>query len=96
MLADLLAATVFSVAGCLIVTIGIVTGGDWLMTSFKNRRETRMARIEADLDRKQDELRRTILRLAEALGAEAHEARKALIRESYLASGQAPERPGDS
>lgn len=52
--------------------------------------------VEAELDRKQDELRGTILRLAEALGAEAHEARKALIRESYLASGRVPERPTDS
>lgn len=50
----------------------------------------RRARIEAELDRKQDELRATVLQLAEALGADAHEARKALIRESYRASGRAP------
>ena len=54
--------------------------------------ERRRARIEAELDQKQDELRRTILDLADALGMEAHEARKALIRESYLASGQVPRR----
>ena len=53
-------------------------------------RPRRAARIEAELDRKQDELRATILSLAEALGADAHEARKALIRESYLASGKVP------
>lgn len=52
--------------------------------------ERRRARIEAELDRKQDELRRTILHLADALGMEAHEARKALIRESFLASGRTP------
>ncbi len=56
----------------------------------------RMARIEAELDRKQDELRATVLHLAEALGADAHEARKALIRESFLSSGRIPDEPGDS
>ncbi|MCC4267334.1 hypothetical protein [Microbacterium schleiferi] len=50
----------------------------------------RRARIEADLDRKQEQLRRTVLDLANALGMEAHETRRALIRESYLASGKVP------
>lgn len=58
--------------------------------------ERRRARIEAELDRKQDELRRTVLQLADALGMEAHEARKALIRESFLASGRTPNQPSDS
>ncbi|NYD66389.1 hypothetical protein [Agromyces atrinae] len=58
--------------------------------------ERRRARIEAELDRKQDELRRTVLQLADALGMEAHEARKALIRESFLASGRTPSEPSDS
>lgn len=58
--------------------------------------ERRRARIEAELDRKQDELRRTVLQLADALGMEAHEARKALIRESFLASGRTPNEPSDS
>lgn len=59
-----------------------------LMDLRRSRRTRRVARIEADLDRTQAELRQTILRLAEELGADAHEARKALIRESYLATGQ--------
>ena len=50
----------------------------------------RIARIEAELDRQQAELRATILNLANQLGADAHEARKALIRESFLASGKVP------
>lgn len=58
--------------------------------------ERRRARIEAELDRKQDELRRTVLQLADALGMEAHEARKALIRESFLASGRTPNESSDS
>ena len=33
----------------------------------------------------------TILQLASELGADAHEARRALIRESYLTSGRVPD-----
>jgi len=58
--------------------------------------ERRRARIEAELDRKQDELRRTVLQLADTLGMEAHEARKALIRESFLASDRTPNESSDS
>ncbi|WP_448810387.1 hypothetical protein [Agromyces bauzanensis] len=63
---------------------------------IKARRDRRVDRVEAELDRKQDELRATILHLANALGAEAHEARKALIRESYLASGRLSKDPSGS
>lgn len=52
--------------------------------------QRRRARIEAELDQKQEELRRTILQLATAIGMESHEARRALIRESFLASGRIP------
>ena len=62
---------------------------DWLAALRKRRR----ARIERELDRKQAELRIAIFGLASQLGADAHEARKALIRESYLASGRVPPRP---
>ncbi len=65
-------------------------GGAWLMRFISRRREARIARIEAELDRTQEELRRTILQLADALGAEAHQARKALIHESFIASGRVP------
>lgn len=59
----------------------------------ESRRQRRIAHIEADLDRTQEEMRQTILRLASHLGADAHEARKALIRESFLASGKVPPEP---
>lgn len=65
-----------------------VTG--WLVRLHEGRNARRRAAIEAKLDRKQAELRNTVLSLADALGMEAHEARKALIRESYWASGQVP------
>ena len=68
-------------------------GGERLMQWIIRRRDARLARIDAELDHKQEELRRTILNLADALGMEGHEARKALIRESYRASGTVPDRP---
>lgn len=52
--------------------------------------QRRRARVEAELDQKQEEMRRTILQLATAIGMESHEARRALIRESFLASGRIP------
>jgi hypothetical protein len=72
------------------VVIGVVKGGELLMQSTQNHRYIRTRRAEAELDRQQEELRSTILSLADALGMEAHEARKALIRESYRATGQVP------
>jgi hypothetical protein len=71
---------------------GLWMGGEWLMNWFTRRREARMTHTRSELDHTQDELRRTILQLADALGVEAHEARKALIRESYLATGRTPDR----
>ncbi len=83
-LALLLFYAVFGVAWLIwLVVISVV---DWIKALRANMR----ARIERELDRQQAELRATILHLAEQLGADAHEARKALIRESYLTSGQTP------
>ena len=82
------------VAVLLVATGGLIwpmwKGAWWLLGWFDSRSERRRARIERELDRQQAELRSTILKLASSLGADAHEARKALIRESYLASGQTP------
>ncbi|MDQ4213747.1 hypothetical protein [Microbacterium capsulatum] len=74
-----------------------VTGTLWtwkerVMNLIIPGRRAHQARLEAELDRKQDEMRRTILQLAAALGMESHEARRALIRESFLASGGVPPR----
>lgn len=66
-------------------------GGVWLVDWIKTLRERKRAWIERELDRTQAELRTAILRLASELGADAHEARRALIRESHLASGGVPE-----
>lgn len=67
-----------------------IQGSELLVNWLRDRRARRIARIEAELDRKQMELRTTILQLAGQLGGDAHEARKALIRESFLASGKVP------
>lgn len=67
-------------------------GGKWLVNWLIRRQEARTAHTRAELDRTQDQLRRTILQLTDVLGVEAHEARRALIRESYLASRRAPSR----
>lgn len=72
--------------------VGTYKGGEWLVRWFLERRKQQQLAIERELDRKQAELRGTILNLADALGMEAHEARKALIRESYRVSGQPPQK----
>ena len=75
------------------IVVGLIVKGVieltlWIVNKVKDHRATKRSRIEAELDRTQAELRATILNLASQLGAEAHEARKALIRESFLASQQ--------
>lgn len=73
------------------VIYGVCTGGEWLVRYFLDRRARKRAALEAELDRKQEELRHTILRLSSAFNGDAHEARKALIRESFIASGRVPD-----
>lgn len=58
----------------------------WIAKRVSRHRDGKRAEVEAELDRQQAELRATIYSLASQLGADAHEARKALIRESYRAS----------
>lgn len=72
---------VVAIVGLLL--IGGVLELDYQLQQWRLRR---IRRIEAELDRTQAELRATILKLASELGADAHEARKALIRESFMAS----------
>ncbi len=72
--------------------VGLVIAVTELLDRWERRRQRKINRVEAELDRTQAQLRATILTLASELGADAHEARKALIRESFLASGRMPER----
>lgn len=79
-------AFVIYLAVILVIAFGRQPLEQWL----GRRRDRRRARIEAELDRTQAELRQTILKLAAAMNGDALEARKALIRESYLARGEVP------
>ncbi|MBC9944187.1 hypothetical protein ICL81_06625 [Leucobacter sp. cx-328] len=57
--------------------------GDWR----QSRHQRKLARIEEDLDDAQEELRHTILELAEQLAVDRDEASRALTRAAYLTSG---------
>jgi hypothetical protein len=65
----------------LAVTLGVLI----ILGAIADWREARASRVEAELDRAERELRVRIFTLASQLSAEAHDARKALIRESFLA-----------
>ncbi|WP_416442590.1 hypothetical protein AB3K78_09185 [Leucobacter sp. HNU] len=56
----------------------------------EQRRQVQMARIEADLDAAQNDLRLAVLALAEHLAADRDEASRALTRAAYLSSGGVP------
>jgi hypothetical protein len=56
----------------------------WIATQVRQYRQRRRDRIEAELDRAEAELKATLYELASQLSQNAHEARKALIRESFL------------
>lgn len=58
--------------------------------SIKQRRQRRIARIEAELDAKQEQLRRTILSLAQQLAAERDETSRQMARAAFLTSGKTP------
>jgi sirohydrochlorin ferrochelatase len=51
-------------------------------------RSRKRARIEAELDRTSHELRATMYALAKELSDAGHDARKEMIRQSFLASGK--------
>jgi ABC-type methionine transport system permease subunit len=59
-----------------------IAAADFITKLVERRRERRQ--VEAKLI--EAEMQRALITLASQLGAEAHEARKALIRESFLAS----------
>lgn len=69
-----------------LLATGVIDMAAWIVDRIRRYRTSKQARIEAELDRKQAELRAAIFNLASQLGAEAHDARKALIRASFLAS----------
>lgn len=67
----------------------------WELWQSRRERETqaRVAAIEAELDEKSRAMRERMFEIAEALHAEGHEARKSMIRASFIASGKLPGAP---
>lgn len=59
-----------------------------LWDKYEAWQERRRARIEAELDAKSEQLRQTILSLADDLAADRDEASKALTRAMFLTTGR--------
>ncbi|GAB2651508.1 hypothetical protein GCM10027169_16280 [Gordonia jinhuaensis] len=59
-----------------------------LWDEYEAWQERRRARIEAELDAKSEQLRQTILSLADDLAADHDEASKALTRAMFLTTGR--------
>lgn len=64
-----------------------------LVSWWDERQQQKRRRIERELDEAQQQLRATILQLATELNADAHDTRKAMIRESFLAGQRAQNGP---
>ncbi|SER96025.1 hypothetical protein SAMN05443377_12243 [Propionibacterium cyclohexanicum] len=83
-----------ALAGLTLLALGIILFAQLLIEAatawFVHRRQARIAAIEAELDRKQEQLRRTILSLAQQLAAERDEASREMARQAILASGKTP------
>lgn len=81
-----------------IIVVGLVAGAFWIIWGViedecERRSEARQQLIEADLDRKQAELRRTVLALADALAEErltAVGASERMVARAYLITGGVP------
>ncbi len=78
----------------LLVVWGVIYGIGaltmWTANLIKHHRQRRRDRIDADLDRAEAEMKATLYELASQLDQNAHEARKALLHESFLASRRTP------
>ena len=59
-----------------------------LWDEYEAWQERRRTRIEAELDAKSEQLRQTILSLADDLATDRDEASKALTREMFLTTGR--------
>jgi hypothetical protein len=84
----------FALVGLILLTLALVLIAQLLIEEatawFERRRQARHAAIEAELDAKQAELRRTILNLAQQLAAERDMVSREMARQAFLASGKTP------
>ena len=73
-----------------VVAALVITGVADEVESWKARRR---ARIEADLDRTQEELRQTILQIADGLASDRDETSRQMMQAAFLETGQTPDPP---
>lgn len=82
-------ATVAGVALLVAVTALVVwCVSEALWDEYEAWQERRRARVEAELDAKSEQLRQTILSLADDLATDRDEASKALTRAMFLTTGR--------
>lgn len=84
----------FTLVGLTLCTLALVLIAQLLIEAaaawFARRRQSRIAAIEAELDQKQEQLRRTILNLATQLAAERDEVSREMARQASLTSRKNP------
>lgn len=78
-----------------LLIVGISEAIVWTVDRLKQRRLRKRERIEAEIVRLQGEMQRSLAELGAALGADAHQARLALIRESYRHRSVSPQMADD-
>lgn len=77
----------------LLIAVALYCIGVFILDELALARQRRIARIEAELDAKSEQLRRTILNLAEQLAAERDEVSRKLTEQAFLASGKTTPSP---
>lgn len=78
--------------GINLILLLVLTQGPELWRWWVARRRRKIAAIEAELDRKADELQQAIYEMASQLRMNSRQAREDIIREAYRRSGRAPHR----
>lgn len=76
--------------GLNLIVLFVLTQGPELWRWWVARRQRKIAAIEAELDRKADELQQAIYEMATQLRMDSRQARQDIIREAYRRSGRAP------
>ncbi len=85
-----IAVTLAVLFGLNLIVLLVLTQGPALWRWWVARRQRKIAAIEAELDRKADELQQAIYAMASQLRMDSRQARQDIIREAYRRSGRAP------
>jgi hypothetical protein len=78
------------VLGLNLILLLALSQGPALWRWWTERRQRRIAAIEAELDRKSDELQQAIYEMASQLRMDGRQARQDILREAYWRSGHTP------